>query len=48
MLGVLAVRFLSIPEFLSWLFVQYGSRIVLLQENPIWVTYAEYFRLKIS
>ena len=37
MLGVVAVRFLPIPEFLSWLFMQYGSYIVLLQENSIYV-----------
>ena len=35
MLGVVAVGFLPIPEFLSWLFVQYGSRIILLGENYI-------------
>ena len=36
MLGMVAVCFLQIPEFLSWLFLcSIWSRIVLLQENSI-------------
>ena len=35
MLGEIAVRFLPIPEFLSWLIVQYGVSNCLLQDNYI-------------
>ena len=43
-LGVVAVRFLPILEFLSWLFMQYG---VCCKRTLFWLTDAVYLCLKI-
>ena len=49
MLGVVAVQFLPIPEFLSWLFVQYGvSNCPAAKKILFPLTNTGYIRFKIS